>query len=162
MTVHGLGESQAVDGMNQGKTLGGLHLVPLEMTNEVPTYWRLDRGHLAHRFLNAVFTNVTESCADRGFDRVGSVRLSDRDDGDLLAVSAAADRVSHSLSNLGQTVRQVLKWHNARKYQGLHVRSRETSWPLFRAESSRRRGQSSSRATYSLTGSIEGFGLPIG
>src|SRR3954464_4549412 len=105
--------------MDQGKTLGGLHLVPLEMTNEVPTYWRLDCGHLAHRFLNTVFADVAEPCPDRGIDRVGSVRLGDRDDGALLAVSAAADRVSHSLSNLGQTVRQVLKWHNARKYQGL-------------------------------------------
>ena len=72
----------------------------------------------------------------RSCDCFRPVRLCYGDDPNLLAMPSTTGGFADPLPNLGETVRQVLKWHNALSYQGLHVESRETARPLFRALSS--------------------------
>jgi hypothetical protein len=146
--------------MNQEKTVGGFHFVPLEMTDEMPTNRGTCRCHFAQRLLDAVFTDIFEARIPGRRNCIRPVSLCYGDDPNLLAMPSTPGGFADPLPNLGETVRQVLKWHNAPSYQGLQIESREAPRPLFRALSSSCAGHCSSLAKYSPTGSMEGRNVP--
>src|SRR4051812_49089565 len=115
------------------------------MTDEVPTNRRTARRHLAESLLNAVFADVLEARVPRSYHRFRPMRFGDGDDPNLLAMPAAAGGFADPLPNLGETVGQVLKWHNALSYQGLQIESRETPRPLLASTASNFAGHCSMR-----------------
>src|SRR6185503_12126240 len=96
-----------------------LHLVPLQVPDEVPAERQLEGIHLVERFLNAVFTDVPKARVPSGLQRIRSMGLGHRDDRDRFAspVSAAPSRRVDPLPNLPNPVRQVEKRHKAASYR---------------------------------------------
>ncbi len=82
------------------------------MSDEMPAHRHIDRGHLLHRFLNLILADVVQACFIRRSCGLGSVRLRDRDDCDLLAVTASRYRRGDLGSHIGDALRQAWKNHN--------------------------------------------------
>ena len=84
----------------------GLRLVALQMTDEMPSNSRMCRLHFVERFLNLVFSDVSNATSRRGIHRVGTVSLCHRDQPHRLSVPAtqpgSVDPVPHVVHPQGQ------------------------------------------------------------
>src|SRR5688500_12583221 len=103
--------------MEQMKAREVLHLVPLQMTDEVPAERQLENVHLLQCFLNAVLTDVPEACIPRGLQRIRSVVLGHRDDRHRLPVTTALSCCVDPLPHLPNPRRQVEERHEAATYR---------------------------------------------
>ena len=106
--------------MEQMKAREVLHLVPLQVTDEVPAELEGGDGvHLLQRLLYPVLTDVPKAHIPCGLQRVRSVGLGHGDECHLsrLYVPAAPCRRVDPLPNLPNPVRQVEKRHKAATYR---------------------------------------------
>src|SRR5687767_128220 len=103
--------------MEQMKTREMLHLVALQVADEMPPERKLEGVHLFQRLLDLVLTNVLKPRVPCGLQRVQSLSLRNRDDPDRLIVPAAPHRCVDPLPNLPNPVCQVAKRHKAASYR---------------------------------------------
>jgi hypothetical protein len=101
--------------MHEMETIQEAHLVALQVPDHVPT--GLDRrtcdaAPFVERFLHLVLPNVMNARLVRSVDRVGAVRLRDRDQTHRLAVSTTGNRSGDTTPNIRQPVCKSWEWHN--------------------------------------------------
>ena len=84
--------------MHEREAVEVLHLVALQVADEMPAHWHLHRGHFAERFLNPVFADVVQAGLPCRLNGVRTVRLGDRDERDPLPMSPARHRRRHPIS----------------------------------------------------------------
>src|SRR5687768_7826792 len=104
-------EAGTVERMQQDEMIERLHLVPLQVPDEMPVDRHIYGRHFPQRFLNLVLANVVKSAFIGGSHRVGTVGLRDRHDRDLLAVTStlasrldAMPHVGHALAEPGKAI----------------------------------------------------------
>jgi hypothetical protein len=105
-------EPFTVERMQQHEMIERLHLVPLQVPDEMPAHRNVHRGHFLERFLNLVLTDIAQPALVRGARGVGTVRLRDRHDRHLLAVPSALARRLDALPYLGHALGQAGKSHS--------------------------------------------------
>src|SRR5262245_59839799 len=141
--MHSISQAGAIKRVKQVEPMERLHLVALEMTDEMPPNRNRHLVHLGKRFLDPVLAHVRYAripCRERSLRPVG---LGDCDDCNLLLVTAASNRFLDLSADGFQPVREVRERHNAATYRKLQSESRETPRTLARLESSVKRGHDS-------------------
>ena len=97
--MHRVGQPSAVERMEEIEPRKGLHLVPLQMPDEVPPYRHSDGIHFWKRLLHPVLTNVAQPRVPCSSDGIGSVRLGHRDDLYHLAMTGTSHRGIDSVTH---------------------------------------------------------------
>jgi hypothetical protein len=87
--------------MNEKETVGRLHFISLEVTDEMPTNGRTTSCHLAKCLLDAVFADVFEARMPCSGDCIRPMRLCNGDDPNLLAMPSPTGGFADPLPNLG-------------------------------------------------------------
>src|SRR5213080_1010403 len=112
--------------MHEGEAGHLLCLIPLQMSDEVPTDLRADRIHLPDCLLDPVLTDVPEPCGARRLHCFGAVSLRHGDHRDQLFMAPALARGVDTIPDLPRAIRQVRKSHNALSYRRLHSEASES------------------------------------
>jgi hypothetical protein len=107
-------EPRAVHRVHEREAADVLHLVTLQVPDQVPAHRNGHLLHLAEGLLDLVLADVPQPRVPRGLHRLGAVRLRDRDDRDVLPVPAAGDRGSNALAYLPHPRGKVGKEHNTK------------------------------------------------
>ena len=78
----------------------------------MPAHRHINRRLFLQRFLYFVLADIVQTNPIRRFDRVRTVSLGNRDDGDLLSVAASSSRSGNSAPHIGYSLSQARKSHS--------------------------------------------------